>query len=168
MLKIFIAHRDSFGEGRIIGRWIDLPTGRTDVELLQDMEIGGTWLDDYFIYDYKTDIEGLKIGKDEDFFALNSAAEEYDDLSEWEQKTVQAIIEAETGDLAQAIKNMEEGDYNLYEVDSFEELAEQFVGEGLFGDIPDSIINYIDYEAIGRDLSLDDFTETSVGILEHR
>jgi hypothetical protein len=46
-------------------------------------------------------------------------------------------------------------DIDLYELDSLKDLAEQFVEEGLFGDIPASIQNYLDYDAIARDLSMD-------------
>ena len=46
-------------------------------------------------------------------------------------------------------------DVDLYELDSMKELAEQFVEEGLFGEIPEALQNYIDYEAIARDLSMD-------------
>ena len=46
-------------------------------------------------------------------------------------------------------------DIDLYELDSMKELAEQFVEEGLFGEIPEALQNYIDYEAIARDLSMD-------------
>lgn len=35
------------------------------------------------------------------------------------------------------------------------ELAEQFVDEGLFGDIPSILASYIDYDAIARDLAMD-------------
>lgn len=41
------------------------------------------------------------------------------------------------------------------------ELAEQFVDEGLFGDIPENIQSYLDYDAIARDLSMD-YSETSI------
>ena len=34
-------------------------------------------------------------------------------------------------------------------------LAEQFVDDGLFGDIPERLQFYIDYDAIARDLSMD-------------
>jgi antirestriction protein len=43
-------------------------------------------------------------------------------------------------------------DIDVYECDTLEELAEQFVDEGLFGEIPEPLTNYIDYAAIGRDL----------------
>ena len=52
-------------------------------------------------------------------------------------------------------------DVDLYHVDSMKELAEQFVDEGLFGDIPDHLANYIDMDAIARDLAFD-YTETEI------
>ena len=44
---------------------------------------------------------------------------------------------------------------DLYFVDSLKELAEQFVEEGLYGDIPESLQYYIDYDAIARDLGME-------------
>jgi len=46
-------------------------------------------------------------------------------------------------------------DIDLYELDSLKELAEQFVEEGLFGEIPENIRFYLDYDAIARDLGMD-------------
>jgi len=51
---------------------------------------------------------------------------------------------------------------DLYEIDSLRELAEQFVDEGLFGEIPEPIRNYLDYDAIARDLGMD-YSETTIG-----
>lgn len=44
---------------------------------------------------------------------------------------------------------------DLYEVDRMVDLAAQFVEEGLYGEIPKSLENYIDLDAIARDLSFD-------------
>lgn len=44
---------------------------------------------------------------------------------------------------------------DIYFVDSLRELAEQFVDEGLYGEIPDHLQSYIDYDAIARDLAMD-------------
>ena len=52
-------------------------------------------------------------------------------------------------------------DIDLYEMDSMQELAEQFVDEGLFGDIPEHLANYIDMDAIAHDLSMD-YAETNI------
>lgn len=50
-------------------------------------------------------------------------------------------------------------DVTIYHVFSLRELAEQFVEEGLFGDIPERLQNYIDYDAIARDLHHDGYRE---------
>lgn len=52
-------------------------------------------------------------------------------------------------------------DMTLYELSSMRDLAEQFVEEGLYGEIPESLQFYIDYEAIARDLSVD-YSETTI------
>jgi len=52
-------------------------------------------------------------------------------------------------------------DVDIYHVETMHELAEQFVDEGLFGDIPEHLTNYIDLDAIARDLAVD-YTETEI------
>ena len=52
-------------------------------------------------------------------------------------------------------------DVTIYELDSMRELAEQFIEEGLFGEIPENLAPYIDYDAIARDLGFD-YTLTTV------
>lgn len=52
-------------------------------------------------------------------------------------------------------------DIDIYHVRSMTDLAEDFVAEGLFGDIPDHLTPYIDYDAIARDLAID-YTETEI------
>ena len=44
---------------------------------------------------------------------------------------------------------------DVYHVESMRELAEQFVEEGLCGDIPETLQFYIDCDAISRDLAVD-------------
>lgn len=52
-------------------------------------------------------------------------------------------------------------DVDIYELDSLRELAEQFVEEGLFGEIPERLRYYLDYDAIARDLGMD-YSETTI------
>ena len=52
-------------------------------------------------------------------------------------------------------------DVDIYELDCLRQLAEQFVDEGLFGEIPESLHYYLDYDAIARDLSMD-YSETVI------
>ncbi len=44
---------------------------------------------------------------------------------------------------------------DLYQADSLADLAAQFVEEGHYGEIPELLRNYIDYDAIARDLSVE-------------
>lgn len=52
-------------------------------------------------------------------------------------------------------------DMDIYEGLTMRELAEHFVDEGLFGEIPEHLAQYIDYHAIARDLAMD-YTETEI------
>lgn len=52
-------------------------------------------------------------------------------------------------------------DIDVYQVETMRELAEQFVDEGLFGDIPEHLQHYIDYDAIARDFAID-YAEASI------
>ena len=53
-------------------------------------------------------------------------------------------------------------DLDIYHRATMRDLAEQFVEEGRFGDIPERLQFYIDYDAIARDLSVD-YSEAEVG-----
>lgn len=52
----------------------------------------------------------------------------------------------------------------IYEADCMKDLAEQFVEEGLFGEIPESIRYYLDYDLIARDLEADYSTAEIAGV----
>ena len=79
---------------------------------------------------------------------------------EQKQKVIIAVgefghsFDLKTGDL-------DDFEVDIYEMDSLRELAEHFVEEGLFGEIPKHLENYIDYDAIARDLS-SDYSETTI------
>ena len=52
---------------------------------------------------------------------------------------------------------------DVYQDMDMRELAEQFVDDGLFGEIPNSLQYYIDYDAIARDLAVDYTTYNIAG-----
>ena len=55
----------------------------------------------------------------------------------------------------------EDFEIDIYHLGSLKELAEEFIAEGLFGEVPEHLANYIDMDAIARDLSFD-YTETEI------
>ncbi|MCH2037264.1 MAG: antirestriction protein ArdA [Rickettsiales bacterium] len=85
-------------------------------------------------------------------------------MDEWDEQEKQILIIAvgECGyqfDLAK--DSPDDFDVDIYHTDSMRNLAMQFVDEGLFGDIPENIQFYLDYDAIARDLGMD-YSETCV------
>ena len=61
----------------------------------------------------------------------------------------------------QAKDNPDQFDVDIYECATLRELAEQFIDEGLFGDIPEHLASYIDYDAIALDLGAD-YADTEI------
>ncbi|MFA7275868.1 MAG: antirestriction protein ArdA [Pseudobdellovibrionaceae bacterium] len=81
-----------------------------------------------------------------------------DIVNEWDEDDKIKVIIAvgESGynfDLKKDTPN--QFDVDLYQIDSLKELAEQFVEEGLLGEIPENIKSYLDYDAIACDLDMD-------------
>lgn len=92
------------------------------------------------------------------FAKFIDAADEWDD----DQKTRYLIAVGECGyDHDQVVDDPHAIDIDTYQLGSMKELAEQFVDEGLFGEIPERLRFYLDYEAIARDLSVD-YSETEI------
>ncbi|MFT6658549.1 antirestriction protein ArdA [Maritalea sp.] len=83
---------------------------------------------------------------------------------EWDidQKTKFIIAVGECGySIASLCEDPDSVEIDIYEVDSLKDLAYQFVEEGLFGDIPERIQFYLDYDAIAHDLGMD-YSEVKV------
>ena len=85
-------------------------------------------------------------------------------IAEWDTHQKWAVIIA-VGECGYAV-DWQRTDPDAFDVDIYEdmtlrEFAESFVDEGLFGDIPERLHCYLDYDAIARDLSLD-YAETEI------
>ena len=81
----------------------------------------------------------------------------------WEDWQKVNVIIA-TGELGYSLDPQDDPDHygiDVYWVSSMRELAEQFVDDGLFGEVPEQFQFYIDYDAIARDLAVD-YTETEI------
>ena len=89
-------------------------------------------------------------------FGVNQAnfADFFEKMDEWDDNEKLTVIIA-AGECGYSIEQAPAVEVDIYEVDTMRELAEQFIDEGLFGEIPEHLVNYIDLDAIARDLSLD-------------
>lgn len=93
-------------------------------------------------------------------FAINQTniARFFECAEQWEEwEKVKFIIAVGECSYSFDPENMYPDDFevDIYYVKNMRELAEQFVDEGLFGEIPEPLRFYIDYDAIARDLAMD-------------
>jgi antirestriction protein len=166
MLDICIQNLGKYTEGELIYKWISLPVDEEEFRAaLKEIEIDGEEYEEFFIADYE-EFLGYQVGEYENFETLNNLAEEIISLKEYEIEALEAIIESESNDLENALEILQSGDYQFYpNLETLEELAEIMIDEGFFGDIPENLVNYIDYEKLGRDLSYDGYVLTSKGVI---
>ena len=171
MIKIALTNLGKYTEGQLVYQWLALPATNEEIQETKDAIGINENYEEWFITNYETDIEGLKIGEYEnldELNELNELAERYEALDVYEQDAVKAVIEATGYDLEETLDIIEEGRYTLYDgCKDLEELAYHMVDEGIFGDPHQTgnLANYIDYESLGRDLGFDGYTETSYGVI---
>lgn len=86
---------------------------------------------------------------------LEDLADKINELdNQYAEEEFKALMEY-LGDFKEAYSTWEAGEFSYYpDVKDREELGQYVVDEGLWGEIPENLINYIDYEAIGRDIAL--------------
>ena len=178
MLKIYISNLAAYNSGRLIGEWIDLPCSdladAIQAVLLEGQRVCGDVLphEEFFITDFEWDDDGMSkaysVSEYSDPNKLNKVAEELSKLDEFERLQVQFLL-YEGYEFEYAIENY--SDVTIFDYrsstsfkDVYELLAEDLVDEGCFGEIPANLTYYIDYSAIGRDLSMD-YTEFQDGLL---
>lgn len=165
MLKIFISNLKEYNNGKIIGEWVSLPCEGLE-EVLNKISNNGN--DELFISDYETDISNLKISEYDDILQLNEIAEEIDNLSDDEVIALQAYLE-QYNDIEQALEEVRQGNYTIYyDCDDMSDVAYQVVNEsGLLDGVPEELKVYFDYEAYGRDLSINGtFTQVDDAFVE--
>lgn len=158
--SIALTNRYDYSERNILNFvWLDLPATDDEIKKALD-QINITEITDgdgFFISDFYTDLnlEGdfFKACNMEQLNKINEIMKNIDDLDEWELEELNAILEYTGSNYFQdAWKIFEHQNYCYYgEVSSLYDLGEMAVENGYLG-VPDHLINYIDFEAVGRDI----------------
>lgn len=161
MINIYLANLGKYNEGELVGKWVGLPCEDLEKELRSigvsdEPDKNGIYYEEYFIADYETDIHGLKIGEYENLDKLNELAEQVENLSEVEKIALCAFLE-NGRDFEEALDEIEKQNYYIYwDCDSMEDVAYEIIESmDILRDVPDNIARYFDYEAYGRDLSIE-------------
>lgn len=159
-IRIYVTNLGAYNRGTLKGEWLDLPMDEEELkEAIKDILSSPYNDEEYFITDYEGPFE---IGEFEDIYALNELAEELDGISE-DEAIVSIIADEILGnnyDKQALINILRDSEYSVaYEVWNEQDLALKVDEELLPFDYSlvknAGIDNYLDWEAIGRDMVLD-------------
>ena len=164
----FITNLGKYNEGELVGEWVKFPTTAEELkEVFKRIGIGqrddfGQPYEEWFITDYDCYVDGLysKLGEYENLDELNYLASKLDEMSESEYAQFQAGMEMgdHCGSLQEIINLTENLDcYEVYpHIADYDDLGRYYIDELEVMQIPEHLQNYIDYEAYGRDVAMDE------------
>ena len=164
----FITNLGKYNEGELVGEWVKFPTTAEELkEVFKRIGIGqkddfGHPYEEWFITDYDCYVDGLysKLGEYENLDELNYLASKLDEMSESEYAQFQAGMEMgdHCGSLQEIINLTENLDcYEVYpDIHDYDDLGRYYIEELDVMQVPEHLQNYIDYEAYGRDVALEE------------
>ena len=164
----FITNLGKYNEGELVGEWVKFPTTAEELkEVFKRIGIGqkddfGQPYEEWFITDYDCYVDGLysKLGEYENLDELNYLASKLDEMSNSEYAQFQAGMEMgdHCGSLQEIINLTENLDcYEVYpHIEDYDDLGRYYIEELEVMQIPEHLQNYIDYEAYGRDVAMDE------------
>ena len=164
----FITNLGKYNEGELVGEWVKFPTTAEEMkEVFKRIGIGqrddfGQPYEEWFITDYDCYVDGLydKLGEYESLDELNYLASKLDEMSNSEYAQFQAGMEMgdHCGSLQEIINLTENLDcYEIYpHIEDYDDLGRYYIEEMEVMQVPEHLQNYIDYEAYGRDVAMDE------------
>ena len=164
-LSAFITNLGKYTEGELVGKWVVFPITNEELqEVLQEIGINGIRYEEIFFTDYESDIDGLSacLGEYESIRLLNCLATKIEE-SDCDTEELAAMIEygEYTGSIEELLTLVDNTDcYLVYrDIQDDSDLGHYLIEEmGLLQDWKASgspLANYIDYEAYGRDVRLE-------------
>lgn len=164
----FITNLGKYNEGSLVGEWVKFPTTTEEMQkVFERIGIGskddfGQPYEEWFITDYDCYVDGLydKLGEYESLDELNYLASKLDEMSQGEYEQFQAAMEIgdHSGSLQEIINLTENLDcYDIYpDIHDHDDLGRYYIEELDAMQVPEHLRNYIDYEAYGRDIALEE------------
>ncbi|WP_243413999.1 antirestriction protein ArdA [Oscillibacter sp. CU971] len=152
-----------YNEGQLAYERVAFPTDTETVQAaLEKIGIDGIRYEEVFIADYDGSMPQLHkhLGEYESIDELNHLACLLSELNEYELEVFEAVMDSGeyTGsvkDLINLSQNLDS--YNFYsDIHTEEELGRMYIQELEAVPVPEHLIDYIDYEAYGRDVRINE------------
>ena len=166
--EAFITNLGKYNEGELVGEWVKFPTTSEELQkVFERIGIGskddfGNPYEEWFISDYDCYVDGLyeKLGEYENLDELNYLASKLDELDDHDYNHFQAAMQISdyTGSIKDVINLIDNLDkYEIYPgVESNADLGHYYIEELGMMEVPDYLADYIDYEAYGRDVAINE------------
>lgn len=164
MFEAYVTNLGMYPErGVEVGEYLKFPTTIEEVQaLFSRIGIDGKRYEEYFITDYQSDVLGLydHLGEYESLDELNYLAHLLEEMTPDELEKLEAIMDA--GEYTGSVKDLINLTHNLdcFEfypgVKDEEELGRMYILEFEALTVPEHLIDYIDYEAYGRDVRINE------------
>ena len=164
----FITNLGKYNEGALVGEWVKFPTTAEELKkVFERIGIGakddfGQTYEEWFITDYDCYVDGLYdlLGEYANLDELNYLASKLDNMSQDEYERFQAAMEIgdHTGSIQELINLTENLDcYDVYpDIHDHDDLGRYYIEELDAMQVPEHLLVYIDYEAYGRDIALEE------------
>ena len=161
--KAYITNLGKYNEGALVGEYLKFPTTTEEVQaLLKRIGIDGVRYEEIFITDYDGDMPELYsgFGEYESIDELNYLASLLSEMDESDLEKFEAVLD--TGEHSGSVKELINLTQNLdcFEfysgITSEEELGRMYIQEFDAIQVPEHLIDYIDYEAYGRDVRINE------------
>ncbi|EJF39919.1 antirestriction protein ArdA [Clostridium sp. MSTE9] len=166
--EAYITNLGKYNEGELVGEWVKFPTTYEEMQkVFERIGIGkedefGNVYEEWFITDYDCYVDGLHdiLGEYESLDELNYLANGIEAMDKSDFERFEAAIGI--GDYAGSVKDLINLTENLNKYDFYpdvhdhDDLGRMYIDEYGAMEVPDHLKNYIDYEAYGRDIALDE------------
>lgn len=169
MFEAYVTNLGLYPErGAGAGEYLKFPTTVEEVQaLFSRIGIDGKQYEEYFITDYDSDILGLTdhLGEYESLDELNYLAHLLEEMTPAELEKLEAVRDAgeytsSVRDLINLTQNLDCFDF-YSDVNSEEELGRMYIQDFEAMQVPEHLIDYIDYEAYGRDIRMEEYFDFS-------
>ena len=160
LFEAYITNRGKYNEGELVGETLKFPTSPREVQaLLKHIGVDGIRYEEFFITSFDGDVLGLYdyLGEYENLDELNHLACLLSELDQGELEKFEAALNigTHTSSVADIINLAQNLDcFEFYPDIETEEDLGRYWAEDL--PIPAELKDYFDYEAYGRDISINE------------
>lgn len=162
-MRVYISNLGKYNEGELVGDWFTPPINFEEVK--ERLGLNGEY-EEYAIHDYELPFDINEYTSIEEINRLCALVEEIEGTPIYYE--MKELINYWFTNLEDLLENKDDI-IHYSDCDSMEDVARYYVEEtGQLGEVPTNLQNYIDYQALGRDMEIEgNFLVTAHGIFEY-